>query len=126
MQIGTKMDKYYLLSLPDNEADAETNFNDSRYVNLNFSKTGNDLFKEEEDVKHKIVNVKRINLPHKGEDWEIIEDGKVVLTLHGTRFTKTEKDFLKTVDGMKFLIKGYKSGIKSVVKFKKTIKSYKK
>jgi hypothetical protein len=116
------MNKYHLLSLPDDEADAESNFSDSRYVNLNLLRTDHELFKEDDDVQHKVINVRRVNLPHNGEDWELLENGQVVLTLKGVRFTKTERNFLRTIEGMKFIIDGYKAGIKSVVKFKEAMK----
>jgi len=100
------------------EANSETNFNDSRYLNLNILRTDHELFKEEDDIKQNVLNVKRIKLPRNGEDWEILENEKVLLTLKGTRFSKLQREFLRTVSGMKFLMDGYKSGIKSVVKFK--------
>jgi|SRR3990172_6419492 len=97
---------------------------DSKYFSLNVLRIDHELFKDEDNIKQKLINVKRVNL-RKGEDWEILEDGKVVLLLKGIRFTKPEKDFLRTLDGMKFLISGYKNGIKSVVKFKQEIKKLK-
>ena len=97
---------------------------DSKYFSLNVLRIDHELLKDEDNIKQKLINVKRVNL-RKGEDWEILEDGKVVLLLKGIRFTKPEKDFLRTLDGMKFLISGYKNGIKSVVKFKQEIKKLK-
>ena len=107
------------------DADSASNFSDSRYINLNLLRTDNELFKEEDNTVEKTINVKRVPLPRKGEDWEIFENNKIVLTLKGTRFTKSEKEFLRTVDGMKFLMDGYKTGVKSVAKFKQAIKKIK-
>ncbi len=112
------MNKHNIIPSNDTETNSETNFNDSRYLNLNILRTDHELFKEEDDIKQKVLNVKRIKLPRNGEDWEILENEKVLLTLKGTRFSKPQREFLRTVNGMKFLIDGYKSGIKSVVKFK--------
>ena len=86
-------------------------------------KTDNELYLEEENVPHKLINVKRVRLPRGGEDWEILENNKVVLLLKGTRFTSPEKQFLRTADGMKFLISEYKGGKKSVVKIKAELKN---
>ena len=102
----------------------DVNF-DSKYFSLNVLRIDHDLYKDEDNVKQKLFNVKRINLPRKGEDWQILEDGKVVLLFKGTRFTKKEKEFLRTPDGMRFLISGFKNGIKSVLGFKREIKKIK-
>lgn len=83
----------------------------------------NELFNEDDgNIIHSVINVKRVQLPKNGEDWEILVDGKVTLSIKGTRFTNTEKDFLKTVDGMKFLISEYKKGRRSVVKIKEELR----
>jgi hypothetical protein len=117
------MNKYNITSGSNtaNEANSETNFNNSKYLNLNILRTDHELFKEEDDIKQKVLNIKRIKLPRNGEDWEILEDKKVVLTLKGTRFSKSQREFLRTVNGVKFLMDSYKSDIKSVVKFKKAL-----
>ena len=59
---------------------------DSKYFSLNVLRIDHELFKDEDNIKQKLINVKRVNL-RKGEDWEILEDGKVVLLLKGIRFT---------------------------------------
>lgn len=89
---------------------------------FNLLRTDNELFNEEDNIAHPVVNAKRVKLPRHGEDWEILVNGKVALLLKGTRFTNPEKAFLRTVDGMKFLISEYKSGHKSVVKIKTNLK----
>jgi hypothetical protein len=119
------MNKYYLLSLSDEESNSETNFNDSRYFNLNFLRADSDLFDDNSDVSQAVIRVRRVKLPKSGEDWEILEDDKIVLTIKGARFTASERGFLRTVDGIKFLMEGYKVGIKSVAKFKAALKKLK-
>jgi hypothetical protein len=92
---------------------------ESRYA----LRADNELFDEDSgSVVHPIINVKRKKLPHDGEDWEILVNGKSSLYLKGTRFTNQEKVFLRTVEGMKFLISEYKNGKKSVVKIKDELK----
>ena len=83
------------------------------------------MFDDSSDISQKVIRVRRVKLPKGGEDWEILEDEKLVLTVKGTRFTAPERDFLRTVDGIKFLMEGYKVGIKSVSKFKTAIKKLK-
>lgn len=118
------MNKYYLLSLSDEESNAEIVSSDSKYLNLNLLRTDSDLFNEEDYVKLPLINVKRVKLP-KGEDWEIFEDKKLVLTLKGTRFSNAEKAFLRTPNGMNFLLDSYKVGIRTLVKFKEALKNKK-
>lgn len=88
---------------------------------INSLRFDNELYKQEDDVPHKVVSVKRVNLPRDGEDWEIYENKCRVLVLKGVRFSKTEKDFLKSLYGINFLLKGYKQGWKSVAQFKREI-----
>lgn len=95
---------------------------DGKSINL---RTDNELFDEEEykKDKKKFVQARCIFLPKKGiEDWEILVDGQSVLLMKGTRFTNAEKEFLRSVDGIQFLISSYKEGKKSVVKIKEELK----
>ena len=91
----------------------------SRY---NLSKFEYDLYHEEDDKTEKIIRVKRVSMPNKGEKWKIMEDSKVVFVVEGTKLSKKEKDFLRTVDGVNFLIEQYKMGIKSFNSLKIEIK----
>lgn len=86
-------------------------------------KADNELFNEESsNIIHPVINVKRVKPSKNVENWQILVNGKIALLLKGTRFTVPEKDYLKTVDGMKFLISMYKNGKKSVVKIKEELK----
>jgi len=79
----------------------------------NLSKFEFDLYHEEDDKVEKVIRVKRVSMPNKGEKWKIFEDSKVMFVLEGTKLTNKEKEFLHTVDGINFLINQYKQGIKS-------------
>ncbi len=79
----------------------------------NLSKFEFDLYHEEDDKVEKVIRVKRVSMPNKGEKWKIFEDNKVMFVLEGTKLTNKEKEFLHTVDGINFLISQYKGGIKS-------------
>ena len=82
-----------------------------------------ELFKDEDYVRTKCVNVKRVKLPKDGENWEVLEDGKVVLTLNGIKFSNKDRAWFKTIDGIKFIMDGYKKGWRTVSKFKQELKS---
>lgn len=88
----------------------------------NLSKFDYDLYHEEDDVSEKVVRVKRVSLPNKGERWKIMEDNKLVFTVEGTKLTNKEKEFLRGIDGVNFLIAQAKSGIKSFNALKSEIK----
>jgi len=81
-----------------------------------------DLYHEEDDVAFKVIRVKHIGLPNKGDKWKIMEDNKSIFIIEGNKLTKKEKDFLKTVDGMNFLISQYKTGLKSLNYLKNEMK----
>lgn len=91
----------------------------SRY---NLSKFEYDLYHEEDDVAEKVIRVKRISLPNKGEKWKVFEDNKVLFIVEGAKLTNKEKEFLRSVDGVNFLIAQFKQGIKSINALKTEIK----
>lgn len=93
----------------------------SRGFNFHLLKADNELFVAEDYVPAPIVQIKRYK-KQKAEDWAILEDGQIVLKMKGTRFSKKEKEFLRTPEGLSFLIAAYKSGSKSVVKLKEQMK----
>jgi hypothetical protein len=88
----------------------------------NLSKFDYDLYKEEDDISEKVIRVKRMSMP-KCEKWRIFEDNKAILTIEGTKLNNKEKEFLRTVEGVNFLISQFKSGnIRSFNALKKEIK----
>lgn len=88
----------------------------------NLSKFEFDLYHEEDDKVEKVIRVKRVTMPNKGEKWKIFEDNKVMFVVEGSKLTNKEKEFLHTVDGINFLIAQYKAGIKSFNSLKAEIK----
>lgn len=88
----------------------------------NLSKFDYDLYHEEDDLAEKVVRVKRVSLPNKGERWKIMEDNNLVFTLEGTKLTNKEKEFLRSVEGVNFLIAQAKAGIRSFNAIKNEIK----
>ena len=96
---------------------------DFKETNLkyNLSKFEYDLYHEEYDTIEKVIRVKRFSVPN-DEKWKIFEDTKVVLIIEGSKLTKKEKEFLRTVEGVNFLISQYKNGINSFNSMKAEIK----
>ena len=88
----------------------------------NLSKFEYDLYHEEYDVAEKIIRVKRYCLPNEEEKWKISEDNKVLWTIEGSKLNKKEKQFLRTIDGVNFLIALHKSGINSFNHIRSEIK----
>ena len=91
-------------------------------IKYTLSKYEYDLYHEEDDVVNPLIRVKRFSLPNKNEKWKFFEDNKVTFTLEGAKLTNKEREFLRTVDGINFLLNSYKEGINSVNAFKKQLK----
>lgn len=91
-------------------------------IKHNMSKFEYDLYHEEDDIAEKIIRIKRITMPNKGEKWKLFEDNKVIFIIEGTKLNSKEKEFLRTVDGVNFLILQCKNGIKSFSALKLEIK----
>ena len=95
-------------------------------LKYNLSKFEYYLYHEEDDITLPVIRVKRVSMPNKGEKWKIFENNKIMFTLEGTKLTNKEKEFLRTVDGINFLISQYKLGIKSFnslrIEIKKSLK----
>lgn len=95
-------------------------------IKHNLSKFEYDLFHEEDDKIEPIIRVRRVNMPNKNEKWKIMSDNKVLFVIEGVKLTNKEKEFLRSIDGVNFLLKQAKSGIKSFnslkIELKKNIK----
>jgi len=86
------------------------------------SKFEYDLFHEEDDVKLPTIRIKRISMPNKGEKWKVMIDNKVVFVIEGTKLNNKEKEFLRSIDGVNFLLSQFKKGVKSFNSLKIEIK----
>src|SRR6185369_14639538 len=95
-------------------------------LKYNLSKFEYDLFHEEDDRIETVIRVRRISMPNRDEKWKIIENNKVIFIVEGSKLNNKEKEFLRSVDGVNFLLKQAKSGIKSFnslkIELKKNIK----
>jgi hypothetical protein len=86
------------------------------------SKFDYDLYKEEDDVAEKVIRVKRITLPNKGERWKVFCDNKIVFVIEGNKLSKKEKQFLQTIQGVNFILAFAKAGFTSISKLRAEIK----
>ena len=84
-------------------------------------RTDNELFDEESHVVHKLFGIRHVMLPKGGEDWEILEDNKVVLTIKGIKLTKKQRSHLKDPQILNKILQEYKNGITSMNKIKTLI-----
>lgn len=112
-----------MTSKPNSETGSQQS-EDFKDQNLKYSlsKFEYDLYHEEDDKVEKIIRVKRFSMPNKGEKWKIFEDSKAMFIIDGTKLTNKEKEFLRTIEGMNFLIDQYKIGIRSFNSLKLEIK----
>lgn len=96
-------------------------FPDEEDIMTALYKLDSELFDEESNVVHKLINVRRIELPQNGEDWEILEDNKVMFTVKGVKLTKKQRSFLRSLQGISSLMELYKEGQINMNKIKKKI-----
>jgi hypothetical protein len=113
-----------LLDRAKTAADLNNNiFNDFKeQTKYNTSKFEDDLYHEEDHIAAKVIRFKRFSLPNKEECWKFFEDNRILLVIEGKRFTKKEREFLRTVDGVSWALVVCKRGISSVSAFKKELK----
>ena len=85
-----------------------------------FIKQDSEFFNDEDYVPGKSIRVKRVsNNSH--EDWRIFVNEQEALVLKGIRFTTKEREFLRTTEGVMFIINGMKCGWKSISEFKRQL-----
>jgi len=90
-----------------------------------FSKFDYELYDESKDVANIVYRVKRIG-SLKEEKWKIFADNKLIITLDGDKVSKKEREFLRTLDGVNFLLQECKSGNHSISGIKKNLKKISK
>jgi hypothetical protein len=89
----------------------------------NLSKFEFDLYHEELDVSEKVIRVKKVSMPNKGQKWKIMIDTKVIFVIEGSKISKKEREYLETVEGFNFILTQAKAGIKSLNSFRNELKS---
>ena len=86
------------------------------------SKFDFDLYHEEDDIANRVIRVKRVAMPNKGEKWKITSDNKLLFTIESNKISKKEREYLQTVDGFNFMLSQAKVGIKSLNSFRLELK----
>jgi len=84
----------------------------------NLSKFEYDLYREEDDKTEQVIRVKRTGSINKNEKWKVFADTKLVLIIDASKVSKKEKEFLRTIEGVSFVITQAKKGIKSLNKLR--------
>lgn len=91
-------------------------------IKNNLNKFEDDLFHEEDYIPGRVIRVKKIGTPSRGEKWKIYQDDKVTMTIDGKYLSMKEKSFLYSYDGILFIINQYKNNVNTMNKFKKNLK----
>lgn len=81
---------------------------------LILSKHDFELFDDSKAVPARIIRVKRMGSIAKNEKWRIFDGDDLKFVLEGTKLSKKECIFLRTVEGINWLISEFKVGFKSV------------
>lgn len=108
--------------MKNNESNIVVEESKEQGIKFNLSKFEYDLYHDEDNKIEKVIRIKRTSLPNKGERWKIFEDNKIIFTIEGIKLSNKEKEFLRTIDGVNFLIRQAKTGIKSLNSLKNEMK----
>lgn len=71
---------------------------------LNLSKFDYELYHEEDNIVETVIRVKRITHSN-NEEWKIFKNKEVILIIDGSKCSKKEREFIRSVDGVNWLIK---------------------
>lgn len=93
--------------MADDDELTNTNSNFSEGKNFSSLRTENEFFDENKNIRYPSVSIKRIKTKNR-EDWEILENNKSVLLLYGDNFSEDEKQFLRSINGIQFVLSIYK------------------
>jgi hypothetical protein len=115
------MEKKYLMD----EGSCDSNGSEpTEALRFNSLRSNDELFDDEKCVVHSLVSVRRTKSSKNGENWKVLEDGRVSLIIRGKQLNKHDREFLRGVEGVRFVISEYKAGNKSALKLKKKIKEH--
>lgn len=88
---------------------------------FSLSKYEADLFDESKNLPQLVIRIRRVKISGI-ESWKVFEDTKNIFTIDGNKLSKKEKEFLRTTDGVLFLINEFKKPFKSFNALKKSLK----
>ncbi len=88
---------------------------------FSLSKLDLELFDEEKGaVVSPVFRVKRLS--NKGEKWKVFKNDQIVLLIDAVRLSKKEKEYLRSLEGVSFLIASAKESVKTVSELKRRLK----
>lgn len=83
---------------------------ESSTLKFSLSKYDYDLYDEAKNIQYPFIQVKRISLPNKGENWKIFSNNKLICLIEGVNLLKAERDYLRSSVGFLFLMNEFKAG----------------
>jgi hypothetical protein len=95
---------------------------DGRETKGNPSKFDFDLFNDELNISFPTYRVKRIALPNDGERWKMFCGTQVICIIEGSKLNKKERAFLRSLEGVNFLLGQAKLGISCFSALKAALK----
>lgn len=89
---------------------------------LLLSKSDFELFDEAKAVPGSVVRVKRMGAKNKNERWRILENDELKFVIEGDKVSKREREFLRSVEGIGWLIGEFKMGFKNLTELRVRLK----
>lgn len=86
------------------------------------SKFDYELYHEEDDIIERIFRVKRLGNDDK-ERWRIFENSTNTFTIEINQLSKKQAAYLRTSEGMTFLLQQYKIGARTITKIKVNVQN---
>lgn len=103
-------------------------YSDSEIENLSknstfsLSKAENEFFDEEKQKnKADVLRVKFVSSKKYGDSWNIYANNNLLTEIKSYRLNKKEKKYVESPEGILFLLRCAKDGLRSVVEFKEKI-----
>ena len=90
--------------------------------NFTLSKAENEFFDEEKQKnKSDVLRVKFVSSKKHGDSWNVYSNNDLLAEIKAYRLNKKEKKFVESPEGISFILKCAKDGLRSVVEFKEKI-----
>jgi hypothetical protein len=91
-------------------------------INSGANRLNFDLFKEEDNKPQDVFRVKRTDTPKRGEKWKVFKNEKILFEIEGDNINKGQAAFLRSIDGITWLIGKCKEGLTNLKEMKKALK----
>jgi len=112
-------DKYSSNNFDTSLMDAIQHGEGSKYP---LSKADFELYDETKAMPASVFRVKRMSSAAKGERWRFMKNEELQFVLEGSKLSKKECMFLRTVEGVNFLVAEFKIGFKSFNELRSRLK----